>query len=272
MLAVRAEEAGATRLYDAFYATGAGGALAILALAPVNGESVLEISHLAAGAPVIAQARTACGNGIQQHGPDMAVQVRHLGFRQPGRLAEGGYAAAPQGLADIDIAKSGNRFLIEQSLFDGCSAPVQCPGQCGCAEMIAKGFRPQMGKAGMILQPGFMGKLKAAESPWVGEDEAASVGEAEDHMVVAAAFGGERGVNGHAPRHAQMAKQDITTIEMHENVFGPALNAPDPLAADGIRHSLREGMAQPPGVQIQPVDARSGEFIPQRPAYGFDFG
>ena len=76
-------------------------------------------------------------------------------------------AAAEQGFADIDIAKTRNQLLIQQSGFNRCTPAPKQLCQCLSCHGGRKGLHTQMREKAMILLLACANKIDAAKAPGI---------------------------------------------------------------------------------------------------------
>src|SRR5436190_16625605 len=119
-LALRAPEGRAAVLVEAANGAAAAPGLALLALAVIDLERMLEITEFTRGLAMVAQRRTAGLDRLVQHRVNLVHQIPRMigGFAFFGRKGRGEPAWRQMGavecLADIDVAKSRHHALVEQ--------------------------------------------------------------------------------------------------------------------------------------------------------------
>ncbi len=183
------------------------------------------------------QGRTHVPQPCTQHTRYGPVQGCNFFFREGTTDAQGMNSGFPESFVHIDVAHSGNKFLIQQQGLDLASAGGQhlletCHGKVICQGFWSYFVQNSLGVAGQEDTP---------ELAHILETQLHVPAQFQDHMfVLVASFAPVLPVQ--VPGHTQMNQQGQVLGQGHDNIFAPACDPPDGapfyfIAESGRRHT-----------------------------------
>lgn len=233
---------------------------------------MLEISKLAGRLHIVAQARSAGGNGVFKHFADGQSQFFCLAAAQATRLAQWRNPSAEEGFRDINIAKSGNNALVQQRIFYRRVLASQSLGQIFAAEAVAQGLWAKPLQQFVIIQPVGRDQVHHAKAPCVIKNDLDTVIGHENNVIVLAIAGRAISADEEPPGHAQMHHQGKAALTMGQDIFCPPRQFFNPLSGQAFGKILRKREPQIRAPGDHPGEPPSFKGTGKAAADGFDFG
>lgn len=185
--------------------------LELVGIAPPMTGNRVEISRAST------QGRTHVPQPCTQHMRYGPVQGRNFIFRKRTTDAQGVDSSFPESFVHVDIAQSGNKFLIQQQGFDLASAGGQHLVETCQGKVICQGFGSYFSQNGL----GVAGQEDAPEFAGILETQLHVSTHFQDHMfVLVARFAPVLPVQ--VSGHTQMNQQGQVLGQGHDNIFAPA--------------------------------------------------
>lgn len=197
---------------------------------------------------------------------------------------------APQRLADIYIAETGNVLLVKQRALQRLRLVPEAFGQIGGAEFVSCRLRAEIAEEGMGGEIGTSHHIHETETARIVIDDTtrATCGlQMEDDVIVLLVlrsgmveFARHAGggsilnaalLNAKRTRHAEMRNQRVAVVEIDQQIFGAAAKADDGAAGNPVGESIGKGEAQIAAAQLQLGDAGALHRRRQAAFHRFDF-
>jgi len=216
--------------------------------APEDGQVLQVPALLPCGVAVlgVAQTRPAVADGRGQHMADGGVQPGDLARGEAARFSLWMQPGQEQGLIGVDVAQASQAALIEQEGLELGAPTTQHLAQDLGGEIVPQRLRAQslvQGRQvqwGHQAQPPKLARVHEAQLGRPGRRRAirpAARLQVQHHVGVLAQRFVWRAQE-QPPRHAQVHNQQVTALQLHDDVLGPPPHAVDTLACQALAELL----------------------------------
>ena len=217
------------------------------------------------------QGGTAVVDRLGQNGADAFQQAAAPPAAEPVGPAGGPDAGGKQNFRSVDVADSGNQFLVKQRRFDCRFSFLQAlKQQLGRQQRIER-VGSHGGKTGLTVDFCRRTGIDEAETAGIDKDQQPGRG-FNDHVIV---FFLRRGVafDGFDPAaHAQVPNDAAAVVEINDDVFALAAVFFYFCPADGGFKAVRHNRTQPPVADRDVDDFGLAGKLGNAVFNGFDFG